>query len=244
MDGYWIKMRHALTSDPKVLQIAAATGLDEFGVIGRLHAVWSWLDQQSEDGMGVRITAAFLDRLTACPKFAAGMRTAGWITGRDGALDFPGYAEHNGETAKQRAIDCKRKARARVNKRKELQAGAAKDDPAAEEGVPEHPGTEERRRENNESVCGARVSLAEALELAATRPGFKADVVRHWHAQRHGQGWVRANGQAITNWQSDLEVWVMRNARGDTPSGPGGTNTKARPEATAAAAGQYDEAWG
>ena len=42
MAGDWIKMRRELAMDPDVVEIAAKSGLDEFGVVGRLHAVWSW----------------------------------------------------------------------------------------------------------------------------------------------------------------------------------------------------------
>ena len=117
MAGDWIKVRCALREDPDVIAIAAAVGCDEFGAVGRLHAVWSWLDQHSVDGTNVRIVSAFLDRLTACPGFAAAMRAVGWLAGEDGALTFPGYLEHNGESAKRRATETKRKNLLRSSKR-------------------------------------------------------------------------------------------------------------------------------
>jgi hypothetical protein len=141
MAGDWIKMRQNLGSDPDVIEIACKLSLDEFGVVGRLHAVWSWLDQHSDDGTNVRIVSAFLDRLTACPGFADAMRAVGWLDGRDGALTFPGYQEHNGETAKRRATEAKRKADQRDKRDKcPTQNGTH---------VPDTPGPEKRRVEKN-----------------------------------------------------------------------------------------------
>jgi hypothetical protein len=117
-ESSWIKMRCNLATDPAVVEIAAAVGVDEFGVVGRLHTVWSWLDQHSVDGTNVRITSAFLDRLTACPGFADAMRTVSWLSGRDGALEFPGYCKHNGPTAKSRATETRRKADQRERDRR------------------------------------------------------------------------------------------------------------------------------
>lgn len=142
MAGDWIKMRHALTYDPAVVEIARVCKLDEFGVVGRLHAVWSWLDQHSENGTDVRISSAFLDRLTACPGFAEAMRTVSWISGRDGALTFPDYTTHNGETAKHRASEAKRKAEQRE------QAGHRDKCPGnTGTNVPHHAGPEKRRED-------------------------------------------------------------------------------------------------
>lgn len=148
MAGDWIKMRHALTYDPAVVALAAQVNLDEFGIVGRLHAVWSWLDQHSEDGTNVRISSAFLDRLTACPGFADALRAVGWLSGRDSALTFPGYTEHNGETAKHRASEAKRKA--------EQREAAARPDTARDvcpacdgTSVPHVAGPEKRREDTN-----------------------------------------------------------------------------------------------
>jgi hypothetical protein len=110
MAGDWIKMRHDLEDDPAVVQMASLLGIDEFGIVGRLHAVWSWVDRHSVDGTNVRIMSALLDRKAARQGFADAMRTVGWLGGRDGCLSFPNYDRHNGETAKRRASESKRKS--------------------------------------------------------------------------------------------------------------------------------------
>lgn len=113
MAGDWIKMRSNIKDDPDVIVMAGRLAIDEFSVIGRLHAVWAWLDQHSESGKNVRITSAYLDRLTACPGFADAMRAVGWLDGRDGDLEFPSFDKHNGQSAKARALSKDRMKRAR-----------------------------------------------------------------------------------------------------------------------------------
>jgi len=56
-------------------------------------------------------------------------------------------------------------------------------------------------------------TLDEALEFAATKQGYSPDVVRSWYASRDGQGWMKGNHLPITNWRSDLDAWVMNEAR-------------------------------
>lgn len=119
MAGDWIKMRSNIKDDPDVILMAGNLSMDEFAVIGRLHAVWAWLDQHSTTGTNVRITSAYLDRLTACSGFADAMRAVDWLRGRDGDLEFPNFDRHNGESAKLRAADTKRKQESRTNVRNE-----------------------------------------------------------------------------------------------------------------------------
>lgn len=109
----WIKMRCNLGTDPDVIAMAAKLDLDEFAVVGRLHAVWSWLDAHSEDGKNVPVTSGFLDRLTSFAGFSEALRAVGWLSGRDSSLSFPGYAAHNGDTAKARASAAKRQEKHR-----------------------------------------------------------------------------------------------------------------------------------
>lgn len=151
MAGDWIKMRCNIGTDPDVIEIASRINIDEFGVTGRLHAVWSWLDQHSIDGTNVRISSAFLDRLTACPGFADAMRAIGWLDGRDGALSFPGYLKHNGDSAKRRATETKRKQEQREREKN-------RDNRPNDGGtfVPKEAGLEKRREEYISSPPSAR----------------------------------------------------------------------------------------
>lgn len=113
MAGEWIKMRTNLDSDPRVIEIAASLGVSELHVVGMLWKVWAWADEHTLDGNALRVTCVTLDRFTCVSGFADALRKVGWLEGRDGALSFPRFAEHNGQTAKKRAETNKRVAKHR-----------------------------------------------------------------------------------------------------------------------------------
>lgn len=117
MAGDWIKMRIDLQSHPKVVRILSAmrphdvlTRTDKFRAIGGLHAVWSVFDTHSEDGCLVGYTPEALDHIIGWEGFSEAMMAVGWMAW-DGAetLTLPEFDEHNGQSAKRRAEDSKRK---------------------------------------------------------------------------------------------------------------------------------------
>jgi hypothetical protein len=109
----WIKMRIGLADDPAVIGIAAATGLDEFAVVGRLHAVWSWADRHTVDGNAPRVTVSWLNRYISADGFGEAMTAAGWLESNDGGIRFPNFDRHNTQTGKQRALTANRVSRHR-----------------------------------------------------------------------------------------------------------------------------------
>ena len=113
MAGECIKMRLELHDSPKVGKIARLTGLDRFGVVGRLHRVWGWVDQTSEDGAKVDGEFADIDELADCAGFANAMAQVGWLQDLGGVLRFGNFTEHNGNTARRRAEDARRKGKGR-----------------------------------------------------------------------------------------------------------------------------------
>lgn len=110
----WIKMRCELQTHPKIVRILSATRADKFRVIGGLHAVWSVFDTHSVDGSLKGYTPELLDHVIGWEGFARAMESVGWLV-FDGAetLTLPEFTEHNGQSAKRRAEDQKRKRDAR-----------------------------------------------------------------------------------------------------------------------------------
>lgn len=108
--GDWIKMRLDLQSHPKVVRILSATQADKFRVIGGLHAVWAIFDTHSEDGLLHGYTPVALDHVIGWTGFAQAMMDVDWLSW-DGSqtLSMPEFQEHNGQSAKRRAEDQKRK---------------------------------------------------------------------------------------------------------------------------------------
>jgi hypothetical protein len=113
MAGDWIKMRTNLDTDPRVIEIATRLRIGELQVVGMLWKVWSWADAHTLDGNAIRVTDVTLDRFTLVTGFADALRKVGWLEGRDGLLTFPRFAEHNGQTAKNRAETKERVAKHR-----------------------------------------------------------------------------------------------------------------------------------
>lgn len=115
MAGDWIKMRVDLAEDPAVIGIAARLGLDEFSVVGRLQALWSWADGQSRDGHAGGVTAAWVNRKVQRDGFAEAMVEVGWLAIEDDGISFPNFTNHNGETAKTRALGKNRQQKKRAS---------------------------------------------------------------------------------------------------------------------------------
>lgn len=151
MAGDWIKMRCELQTHPKVVRILSATKSDKFRVIGGLHAVWSVFDAHSVDGVLFGYTPDTLDHVIGWDGFAKAMISVGWLR-FDGAetLTLPEFSEHNGQSAKRRAEDQKRKR----NGRKEESSPEDVQDESGQDADKKRTREEKRREEEKHmSAC-------------------------------------------------------------------------------------------
>ena len=110
----WIKMRTDLRDDPKVVAIAEELGLDQYAVVGRLHAFWAWADRYTADGNALSVTSAFVDQYLSALGFASALRKVGWLAGQEGDLSVPNFEKHNGQSAKRRLLTAQRAKRFRA----------------------------------------------------------------------------------------------------------------------------------
>mgnify|MGYP003441202970 FL=1 len=113
MSGDWIKMRGNLWDDPRVSALVDATDSSEAAVVGALYWLWASADQHSEDGVMPGLSVRQIDRKTGVPGFAAALETIGWIEVLDAGSRIGRCDEHNGQSAKRRGEDAKRKAAVR-----------------------------------------------------------------------------------------------------------------------------------
>jgi hypothetical protein len=114
MSGDWIKMRMDLRRHPKVVRIASALDADRYRVIGGLLAVWAVFDEQTEDGLLEGYTPKAMDEEIGWPGFSAAMISVGWLRfDPENGLSMPEFDEHNGQSAKRRATEAKRKRKER-----------------------------------------------------------------------------------------------------------------------------------
>ena len=124
----WIKFRTSLLNHPKVVRIASAICPHDVRnlsascphdvrmmsmTIGALIRLWSMADSHAEGNCLPNMSLGIVDSLFGVPGFAQAMVDVGWLEERDGSLYLPNYQEHNGPTAKRRAMDQVRKNSAR-----------------------------------------------------------------------------------------------------------------------------------
>lgn len=128
MAGDWIKIRHTLPDDPRVMRMAMGMGADRDRVLGLLVRFWVWADQHTEDGMIKGVAGGELvDGLLGAPGFTAALEDAGWLRATDGGYELPRFEEHCSETAKKRARNRQwmQTKRATSTTRKEEKSGRA-----------------------------------------------------------------------------------------------------------------------
>jgi hypothetical protein len=106
-------MRMNLRTHPKVVRMSSALSADRFRVIGALHAVWSLADEHTEDGRLPGYSMSALDDSIGWPGFSESMKEIEWLEVGAQGLVLPRFDEHNGASAKRRAMESERKRRDR-----------------------------------------------------------------------------------------------------------------------------------
>ena len=219
MAGDWIKMRCNLDTDPAVFQMAAALEMDELAVVGRLWKVWAWADQHCADCNAVSVTRNVLDRITTTPGFADAMQKVGWLEGLDGALSFPHFDRHNGQTAKKRALTKNRVEKTRTD---------SVTLPALQKRY-------QRREEKSSSitVAAGAFDLEQVIE-AGRRASIPEEVCRAYHDDREGAGWLDGKGRRVSSMPHDLSGFWRKWQSNRSPKqfGNGTVTSNGAPKAT------------
>ena len=109
----WIKMSSDLWDDPRVAALCDKLDTSKAAIGGGLFRWWSIADQHSIDGLFVGMTPAALDCKTGLNGFSDAVEQIGWLVKESAGLGVPRFNEHNGESAKQRALSAKRQNKAR-----------------------------------------------------------------------------------------------------------------------------------
>lgn len=110
MAGDWIKVQTNLRDNPKVAMLAEEIGIHPTHALGLLVVFWSWADRHLISGNAHGVTEKFIDDIVDTPGFAAALRKIGWLAGENPNLVLPNFEEHNGQTAKKRALTARRNA--------------------------------------------------------------------------------------------------------------------------------------
>lgn len=193
-------MRNNLDSDPRVIEIAAELNLDELQVVGCLWKVWAWADQHTLDGNAIRVTSVTLDRFTRVSGFADALRKVGWLEGRDSALTFPRFAEHNGQTAKKRA---------ETKERVEKHRNAKRVTSVTQKALPEKRREEKRRtKEKSKPKNKARPDSVEEVRAYCIERNNTVNPELFWdHYEANGWRQGKGIGRPVKDWKACVRTW-------------------------------------
>ena len=111
----WIKIEHQTPDKPEVGAIAHKLRITPAEAFLALFRVWAWADESTADGTLPGIGPAWIDHIARVAGFGAAMKDAGWLVETPTGLEIPNFDRHNGESAKARALDQRRKMLARTD---------------------------------------------------------------------------------------------------------------------------------
>lgn len=121
MAGDWIKMRGNLWDDPRVSKLCDLCDCAEAQIVGGLYWLWATADQHTEDGVMPCLTLRQIDRKTGIQGFGEALCAIGWLADHPEGVRIVNFEEHNGASAKKRAVTAKRVANHRAGNAEETQ---------------------------------------------------------------------------------------------------------------------------
>lgn len=180
----WIKVRTDLLTDPRVMRMARALGVTQQHVVGCLVAVWSLADAHAvsrfcpgvtgtREGHLAHYSAANIDAAARQDGIADLMSTVGWLTIYPDGIGFPEWDIHNGNSAKTRACEQKKKAKQR--------RVSPKMSPKVSRLCPDGAGTEIGTREDK-SIKEDPLTPTGGIPSSSAAPVGPAEFLAAWNA--------------------------------------------------------------
>jgi hypothetical protein len=106
----WIKIRNDLDDDPHVLRMQAILKIEDGDLlIGKLRRLWAYGDRHTTDGFIPFADAVMVDQIARLPGIAAALKGVGWLDLDDRGAQIVRFSDHNGNSAKRRCEDQRRK---------------------------------------------------------------------------------------------------------------------------------------
>lgn len=204
----WIKMRTNLSTDPRVVNVAAATNKHACAIVGALHFLWSLADEHTSDGKLIGYKPEAIDRMVGVRGLCAALRDqhVNWLEVGEGFLQIPRFDTHNGDSAKRRANNAVRAAMARDPVQRQAGAdGRARN--AHGTRTESAPRGEEIRGEEKKDLKPPSATAKPAAVVLATKPATKAPAKpkaeptdaqsdARWWTDRFCQAWSKSRGGA------------------------------------------------
>ena len=197
----WIKMRTDLARDPAVIQLADRYGWEEHVIVGLLHKLWSWADEQVTNGNAPGVTRSFIDRYLGVTDFSDNLEKVGWLSENTDGIVFPHWERHMGQSAKTRAVTALRVGKHRCNA------------PTVTKTLPDKIREDEIREDTNGKARASskRPTIEEIADYALERtssvdPGAFLDY-------QVANGWKLSNGNPMKCWKATFRNWERRDAK-------------------------------
>lgn len=199
MAGDWIKVATATPDKPEVIRAARLLGVDRDLVLGKLVRMWAWFDANSVDGVVDGVVSTDVDAVVALDGFTSVVASVGWVKFDDDAerVSLPNFGDHNGETAKKRALKAKRQEKWRRNSvdggastgastREEKRREEKKEKQARAHALPDDFQPNERNRQLSGELS---VSLTDELGRFTDYHKAKGSKFKDWHSALNN--WLR-----------------------------------------------------
>ena len=110
----WIKVNSNLRTSPKLVTVASRLSVTPVTALGAICTAWMLADEHAgESGLLKHINLQTLDTMIGVDGLAEAMAFVGWLEETEDGVQFVDYQEHNGSTAKTRALAQRRQSRKR-----------------------------------------------------------------------------------------------------------------------------------
>lgn len=114
----WIKLETTFPRKPVIFAVATMLGVDEVVVVGALVNILCWADGVTSDGVIGRFGDLIIDRVGGLKGLGEALIAYGWLTkDEDDVVSFCDWDTHNGENAKKRAVNARKVAKCKANKK-------------------------------------------------------------------------------------------------------------------------------
>lgn len=117
MMARWIKVDVSTPYKSAIRNLSEDCGVNRGEAFLAWFELYAWLDEQTEDGR-IKADRYDIDRKAGLAGAAASLEKSGWIAFEGGVCTITNWDEHNGQNAKRRAEDARRKSELREKMRR------------------------------------------------------------------------------------------------------------------------------
>lgn len=100
----WVKIETTLPHKPIVLKLRRILKKGRNEIVGMLVILLCWADGATADGNLGEMLPEDIDYVVGCDGFGQALVEAGWLIEGESGLQFSDWSDHNGYTAKRRAM--------------------------------------------------------------------------------------------------------------------------------------------